>query len=91
MSAIEHEMSDDEYEDFLTDIYGPVDVCGYPYDAEQCFPVLFVCPVCKAEYVDEEDAEECCPHFECELCGKVYDDESTRDDCMMTHHIKEDY
>jgi hypothetical protein len=75
MNSRQKELTEDQYEEMLTEIYGVVDVCGYKFDAGRVLreldptafrcgmadePEVFVCGECDAEYDNETDAEECC-------------------------------
>lgn len=75
MNAKEYEMTDEEYSDLLTEIYGTIDVCGYKHDAgwvlKEIDPIAWdcgkseqdcgwECGECGVRYEDEDDAEECC-------------------------------
>ena len=69
------EYDESEVEDFLTEIYGQVDVCGYKYDSgallkeidpvafrcvEADMPISWQCEKCCTTYEDEDEANECC-------------------------------
>lgn len=73
--ATQKEYTDREFEDYLTDIYGEVDVCGLKYDSghllrlvdETAFncsrndlPEVWECDECEKTYDTEEEADECC-------------------------------
>lgn len=75
MNAIEIEMSDDDLEKELNDLYGSVDVCGMTMNAgyvlREMDPIAFrcakldkdsqyMCSECDTVYDSEEMAEECC-------------------------------
>lgn len=75
MNAIQIELTDDEYEQMLTDIYGTISICGLEYEAgyalRELDPTAFSCRMadepekwkcseCDAEFDNEEEAEECC-------------------------------
>ncbi len=72
----EIELTEDEYEDMLNEIYGTVEVCGMTMDAgrilremdETAFrcgmsdePQHWRCLGCGKEFDDEDDAADCCP------------------------------
>jgi hypothetical protein len=73
MSAVEHEISDEEYMEMLDDIYPEIDVCGYKYPAGQVLkevdPIAFDCG--KSDLMQ----------WECSKCCTVYDEESEAEDC----------
>lgn len=79
MDAITKEVSEEEYEAELNDIYGDVNICGYTYPAgfilkqidETAFrcgiadkDVIYICGQCGDEYDTEEEAEACCTDSE---------------------------
>ncbi len=79
MSAIEHEITDEEYIEELNEIYGEVEICGMTFDAGRALKELdptafdcgksdlmkWECSECGAVYDEEDDAEECdCPEKE---------------------------
>jgi hypothetical protein len=78
MTALEHDMSDKEFEDELNENYGEVEICGLTYAAgyalRQVDPIAFrcaqsdemkwECSECGKVYGEEQDAEDCCPQDE---------------------------
>ncbi len=75
---IEFEMSDDEYRDMLTELYGTVSICGMTFDAgyalEQLDEVAFRCG--KSDYESEQPSS-----WECGECGESFDDEEDAEEC----------
>lgn len=75
---IEHEVDDEEYEEFLNELYGDIDVCGLPYPAghvlHEIDPIAFRCG--KVEYESEQSSR-----WKCGNCGTEYDDEDEAEDC----------
>ncbi len=77
MTAIEHEISDDEYEQMLNDIYPEdVSVCGYKHSQgtllKEIDPIAFQCG--KSDEMK----------WECSECGNVYDEEDEAEECWKT-------
>lgn len=69
------ERTEDEHEQYLTDCYGDVNICGLNYPAGQALrqidPIAFdcsmsdvdewyICDKCELEHEEEEDANDCC-------------------------------
>jgi ribosomal protein S27AE len=78
VERIEYEMTDEEYQDFLTGVFGEIDVCGFKYDAgyvlKELDPTAFRCGK-----VDEESEHG--DTFKCGECGEIYDDEDDAEAC----------
>jgi len=76
---IAREITEDEYEEYLNEAWGIVDVCGLPFDAGTILmeldPTAFRCGL--ADYESELEPIE----WECGVCGTVFDNESEADDC----------
>ena len=74
---IEYEMDDDEFQDYLDDLYGGIDVCGKKYYAgfvwRKIDPVSF--RLAKMYYEDDEDK------WACGVCNKEYDTEREAESC----------
>jgi hypothetical protein len=80
MNAEKIELTEEEFEDYLNEVYGDVDICGISYPAgnvlkqvdETAFDVAYAdhdterwkCGECGAEYDNEEGAEDCCSEEE---------------------------
>lgn len=75
VDASEKEIDEKEFEDYLNDVYGDVNICGLKYPAgralKQVDPIAFnvahadhpsnyECGKCLIEHDDEDDAEQCC-------------------------------
>ena len=76
MNVYEKELTDEDYEEKLNNIYGPVHICGLEFKsgwvlkkldpiAFQCgladMPIIYCCGECDTKYPDDEDtAKECC-------------------------------
>lgn len=76
MNAEQKELTEEEYEEMLNDIYGDVNICGGTYTSGHALKMLdptafrvglsdwetelWFCSECDKEYNDEEEAEECC-------------------------------
>lgn len=76
MNAYEIEKDEKEFEDYLNDVYGEVNICGMEMlqgtILKECDPVAFRCALsddeplqygcseCDSIYNDETEAEECC-------------------------------
>lgn len=73
--AIQKELTEEEYEEKLDDIYGTVEVCGMTFGSGRALkeldpiafrtgmndePEVWVCSKCESEYETEEEARECC-------------------------------
>lgn len=76
MNAREIELSDQDYEAVLNDIYGDVEICGLKYSAGRALreldPVAFRCG--KADY-------ESTLGYECGECGKRFEAENDAEEC----------
>lgn len=76
MSAFEHEMTDSEYEDYLNEIYGDVEICGQWFSSGRALrkldEIAFNCS--KSELTQ----------WKCSECGDVYSDESEAEECWKT-------
>ena len=79
MNAEQKEITEEEYEDYVTEVYGDIDVCGYSYPAGQVLreidptafrcgiadmPEVWICGECGEEYETEDEANECCQDSE---------------------------
>lgn len=75
---VEVSVDDDEYQDYLTEVYDKVNVCGNVYDAGHVLrefdPVAFRCS--KADFESELP-----PKWECTECGEIYDREDAASEC----------
>ena len=76
MNVYEKELTDEQYEEKLNEIYGTVQICGMEFNSARALkeldpiafwcgqadePIIYCCGKCDAEYPDDEDAaEECC-------------------------------
>ena len=75
VNAQEVEVNEDDYEEELNELYGPVNVCGIEFDSGRILreldPIAFNCGIadkpteyscdeCGCKYDTEEEAEECC-------------------------------
>lgn len=75
MNAHEVERDEEEFEEYLNNAYGDVEVCGMSYPAGRALkeldpiafncalsdePIRYACGECDTEYEDKEEAEECC-------------------------------
>ena len=73
---LEVELTDDEYEEKLNDIYGVVQICGQTFESGRALreldPTAFRCGLsdeliqyeclsCGNRYEDEDEADRCCP------------------------------
>lgn len=87
VKRIEYEMSDDEYQEFLTEIYGQVDVCGYKYNAgyvlKELDPTAFRCGKSDEESMRDDT-------FECGVCGTVFNDEDEAEECCKPEEQSEE-
>jgi hypothetical protein len=75
MEAYLKEVSEKEFEENLTDIYGEVEICGMKFESGRALkeidpiafrcamndePEIWVCDECKTEFETEEEANDCC-------------------------------
>lgn len=61
---------------------------------------IFICPYCREEYSQEEQAEDCAKHcveiqsikiiFKCEICKKEYEEEDRAEKCENRHKQNND-
>ena len=89
----EAEISEDKYAEMLNDTLPEVTVGRMSWGAgdvlREMDPIAFRCGIadeqmwqcteCGNEYDDESEAEECCPRWDCDVCGVTTDDED--DEC----------
>lgn len=73
MTAVEHEYTDDEWIEYLDEIYPEVNVCGYYYSSG--YLLKLIDPI--AFDIGKSDAM----RWECSECGKVYDEEDNAENC----------
>ena len=76
MKVYEKELTDEEFEEKLNEIYGTVQICGIPFTSGRVLkeldpvafrcgladePIIYCCGKCDTEYPDDEDAaKKCC-------------------------------
>ena len=76
---INKELTEDEYEDTLNEIYGTVEVCGMTFDSGRILreldPTAFVCG--QVDYESELAPKE----WACSVCGVVFDNEDEAEKC----------
>jgi len=74
VNVTEKEMSEDEYEEYLDNIYGDVNICGYKYPSggalKELDPIAFRCGLCEQPI-----------KYECGKCGEIYEEEHEAEDC----------
>lgn len=77
MNATQKEITDEEYEDYLNDIYGEVKICGMTFDSGRALKKLdeiaFNCG--KNDYESENEI------WICEECNKEYNNEEDAENC----------
>lgn len=78
-TPINKELTEDEFEEYLNEMYGTVDVCGMTFDSgailRELDPTAFRCG--QADYESELEPVE----WECGECGAIYDNEDDAEDC----------
>ena len=78
---IERELTEDEFEEALDDIYGDVEIAGHKYSTGQTLreidPIAFRCGL--ADYGDSLETEE----WVCGECESVYDNEDDAEECCQ--------
>uniref|UniRef100_A0A6M3LYE6 Uncharacterized protein n=1 Tax=viral metagenome TaxID=1070528 RepID=A0A6M3LYE6_9ZZZZ len=76
MNAVEIEITEDDFEEQLNELYPPAQICGITFDAgrilKELDPIAFRCYLhdseqskwecgkCGEQYEEEDEAEECC-------------------------------
>jgi len=75
MNAVQKELSEEDYQEMLTEIYGTVKFGHLEFDAGRIIrkldptdfrcrmadePEIWICGECDTEYGSEEEAQECC-------------------------------
>lgn len=95
MNAKQIKLTEKEYEQKLTDIYGTFEICGQIFDAGYAFrlldpmvfdcgmneePEVWECGECDKEHDTETDAEECCKE-ECFECGELFETLNRHSNC----------
>jgi hypothetical protein len=61
-------------------------------DAQE-YTTNYLCPICKEEHDDEEEAIFCCQDrdiYECEICGEKYENEDECQECEDSHETEEE-
>ncbi|MFA5307544.1 MAG: hypothetical protein WC365_08905 [Candidatus Babeliales bacterium] len=75
---IEQELTEEEYDDQLNDIYGEIDVCGYKWPASfvlhEVDPTAYNCG--KNDFEGNLD-----PKWQCSECEEVFDTEEEAEEC----------
>ena len=88
-AQIETELTDSEYEDYLDELYGEVEVCGCNYSAGRTLrevdPTAFRCG--KSDYESEQDSEN--PRYACGECGEIFEGDSAEDEAEECCEEKE--
>jgi hypothetical protein len=78
VKAIEPEVTDEYWEEFLTDLYGEVNVCGMTYESgrllKEIDPIAFQCG--KSDYESGLDVR-----YACGECGDDYHDRYDAERC----------
>jgi len=81
---IETEIDDDEYEQFLNEMYGDINVCGMTmssgYVLKHMDTIAF--DIGKSEYETSLDNDN--PKYGCGQCHEPYDDEDEAENCCKT-------
>ena len=79
----EQEISEREFENYLDDIYGDVDICGMKYSAGRALkeldPIAFNCA--KSDYESELTSDK--DEWVCGKCDEVFDNEEDADVCCQ--------
>ena len=77
MNAKQIEVTEDEYMDYLDDVYGEIDICGMSYNSSYALkeidPTAFDQGL--AEYSDVNI------RYECSKCYEEYDNEEDTEEC----------
>ena len=77
---VETEITEDNYEEELNEIYGQVYICGFRFYAgtalRELDPVAFDCG--HADYISELPEK-----WECSECGEQYEDEEAAKECCQ--------
>jgi len=86
VKEIEPDVSDEEYEDYLNDLFGEVYVCGTNYDSgrllKEIDPVAFRCG--KSDYESGLNVR-----YACAECDGEYDDLSEAEECCEEEEEEE--
>ncbi len=86
----EHEVSEREFEDYLTETYGDVKICGISYASgyalHQLDEVAFRCG--KSEY--ESSLDEDNPIWVCDKCNTEFDNENDAEECCKEDETKDE-
>jgi len=86
---VEKELTDEEFEDVLNNIYGDINICGMTFDSgyvlRELDPTAFRCG--KIDYEDSLEPEE----WVCGECGEIYYNEDEAEECCQPEEDKEDY
>ena len=84
---IEAEITDEEYRDVLSELYGNVEICGMTFDSgyalQELDPTAFRCG--KVDYESEMPSK-----WQCSECGDVFDDEDDAEECCQEDDDEEE-
>ena len=77
---IERELTEEEYDEMLDDVYGEVNIAGFTYNTSDALkeldPTAYRCG--KIDYESDLDRQ-----WECSECGGVYEDEVEAEECCQ--------
>ena len=83
VTEVERELTENEFEDALNDIYGDVEIAGLTYSTGRALreldPIAFRCGL--ADYEDSLETEE----WECGECEEAYNNEDDAEECCQEY------
>lgn len=84
---VDRELDDDEYEQFLNELYGTVNVCGMTMDAGHVLRHMdnIAFNTGKNDYENSLETEE----WECNNCNETYNDEDDAEYCCQSSEDEE--
>jgi hypothetical protein len=103
MNAYEKEYTEEDFAEYLDEIYEPIEFAGMTIHASdmrtidpimfRCgiaeMPIVWCCEECDTEYEEEDDANECCQP-ECPHCGTGYQDLNSAQLCCIDEDEEEE-
>lgn len=89
MRAKQEELTEKDYDEFLNEVYGDINVCGLKYPASQVLyevdPIVYRCGMADWESAEYENRP-----WICDECGQEYDSEEDAEECCEPEEDEEE-